>query len=55
VGEFDTPEKWDAHLRDLSRRFAAVLDDEHGDSQEAYAETQSAWEDFGKRFGLYSD
>jgi len=54
-GEFDTPEKWDAHLRDLAVRFAALNDDGKWGEDEAHTRVQSAWKDFAENFGYYWD
>jgi hypothetical protein len=53
---FDTPEKWDAHLRDLSGRLSAWSEeDDSFTSGEAYETTKAAVEEFGRNLGMYGD
>jgi hypothetical protein len=53
---FDTPEKWDAHLRDLSGRLSAwSKEDDSFTSREAYETTKAAMEEFGRNLGMYWD
>lgn len=53
-GEFDTFEKWQAHLRDMSARLAAWNDDTYAEPGQ-FETTRAAVEEFGKRFGSYWD
>lgn len=53
-GEWDTPEKWDAHLRDLAVRIGTWNDDTFCD-KDAFETTRSAMEEFGRTFGHYWD
>ncbi len=52
--EWDTPEKWDAHLKDLSARLAAWNDETFHDDV-AYETTRAAVEEFGHSLGRYWD
>jgi hypothetical protein len=51
---FDTPEKWEAHLRDLSKRMLA-WDNETFREQAAFQVTQDALKEFADRLGWYWD
>jgi hypothetical protein len=51
---FETPEKWDAHLRDLSRRFKTWNDDTWCETK-SFETTKGAWADFAEHFGYYWD
>jgi hypothetical protein len=53
-GAFDTPEKWDAHLRDMSRRLLAWNDDTWCDN-DAFETTKQAMIEFGQNYGFYWD
>jgi hypothetical protein len=54
-GEFDTPEKWEAHLRDLSTRMRAWGEDESFGSNDAYETTKAALLEFAQNLGYYWD
>jgi hypothetical protein len=54
-GQWDTPEKWEAHLRDLSTRMRAWGADESFSSNEAYETTKAALEEFARNLGYYWD
>lgn len=51
---FETPEKWEAHLHDLSKRFAA-WNDETWCETAAFETTKGAWAEFAEHFGCYWD
>lgn len=51
---WETPEKWDAHLRDLAARLRAWNNDTFC-SEEAYTTTRDAMEEFGRNLGHYWD
>jgi hypothetical protein len=48
---FETPELWDAHLRDLSARLRRSEDD----SEEGFEVTREAMKEFAENFGEYWD
>jgi hypothetical protein len=52
--EFNTPEKWDAHLRDLAKRLRTWNDDTFADKT-SYETTKAAMEEFGRNLGHYWD
>lgn len=51
---WDTPETWEAHLRDLSTRMRAWNDDTFT-SNDAYETTKTAMEEFARNLGHYWD
>ena len=53
-GQWDTPEKWEAHLRDLSTRMRA-WENWDDDSATAYETTKAALLEFAQNLGYYWD
>jgi hypothetical protein len=51
---FETPEKWEAHLRDLSSRMRAWSDESFAD-EDAFNTTKEAMKEFASRLGFYWD
>ena len=52
--EWDTPEKWEAHLKNLSARLG-VWNDETFLDDDSYEITRAAVEEFGRNLGRYWD
>lgn len=53
---FDTPEKWDAHLRDLAKRMGAWTDNPDAwTDDKAFETTKAAMKEFADNFGYYWD
>lgn len=57
---FETPEKWDAHLRDIGERLMTwdkkgVSADTNEDETSAHTITKTAMQEFARNYGLYGD
>lgn len=54
-GEWDTPEKWQAYLRDLSARLGAWTREDAFLDDRAYEITSQAVQEFGRNLGHFWD